>query len=281
MSHRWLLGAVLMIFATSCGDRPQLSVRILDCGKIRFESPSAFGINPSEIETRELAVPCYIVEHPQGRLLWNAGHPTYLAGQGWVAPPPRTISAPGVQVRLEKTLAESLAEIDLDLSSFDFVAFSHMHFDHVGAANEIRDATFLTRVQEYDAAFAEELSVPLFNPDFYSALEQFPKEVIEGDHDVFGDGSVLLVSAPGHTPGHQVLFLDLAETGPVILSGDLYFFPLSFSQRRVPGFNVDEAATMASMDKVESLLARTGAELWIEHDPGTFERLVAKGGVFR
>ena len=86
------------------------------------------------------------------------------------------------------------------------------------------------------------------------------------DHDVFGDGRVRIISAPGHTPGHQVLYVDLEEEGPVILSGDLYHFRASHMGRRVPTFNFDSATTVASMDRVDALLAELGAELWIEHD---------------
>ncbi|HET6341947.1 MAG TPA: N-acyl homoserine lactonase family protein, partial [Gemmatimonadota bacterium] len=97
--------------------------------------------------------------------------------------------------------------------------------------------------------------------------------IIEGDHDVFGDGTVRIISTPGHTPGHQSLFVDLPVTGPIVLSGDLYHFRVSRELRRVPTFNVDPDATLASMDRVEGLVEETGAELWIEHELARFEEL--------
>ena len=90
---------------------------------------------------------------------------------------------------------------------------------------------------------------------------------------MFGDGSVRILSAPGHTPGHQVLLVDLPETGPVLLSGDLYHFVLSREKRLVPRINVDRDATLASMDRIEALVEEAGARLWIEHDLALFEQL--------
>lgn len=247
-----------------------LRLYVFDCGRIEFESVALFGIEDEETDVRELAAPCYVVEHGDGRLLWEAGLPSGLAEAGdWVEPE----EAPGVRMRLDRTLADQLAELELDMASFDYVAFSHMHFDHVGAANEVEGATLLIQGPEYEAAFADSITVPSFDPSLYGELEALDRVTLDGDHDVFGDGRVRILSAPGHTPGHQVLFVDLEETGPIVLSGDLYHFRLSRAERRVPPFNVDEAATLASMDRVEAFLRETGAELWIEHELARFETL--------
>jgi glyoxylase-like metal-dependent hydrolase (beta-lactamase superfamily II) len=176
-------------------------------------------------------------------------------------------------MRLDRTLNEQLADIGLDMSSFDFMAFSHMHFDHVGVANEVVGAALIIQRAEYDAAFADPVTVPGYVPSHYAKLKDAERVLIEGDHDVFGDGRVRIISAPGHTPGHQVLFIDLANTGPVVLSGDLYHFAISRAEKRVPQFNTDRDATLESMDRVEALLVQTGAELWIEHELARFEQL--------
>lgn len=260
-----------LIALSGCAAERPLSVYVIDCGRIRFASPAPFGVSDSETDVRELSVPCYVVEHPAGRLLWEAGMPSHLAGQGWTDPPPRTITAGGVQVRLDLSLAESLAELGLDTESFDYVAFSHMHFDHVGAVDELASTTFLTARSEYEAAFSDSVTVPLFNPVYYSGLQSSERIMLDGEHDVFGDGRVRIMPAPGHTPGHQVLFLDLEETGPVLLTGDLYFFEASRELRRVPLFNVDADETRRSMELVEALVTDTGAEVWIEHDARRFD----------
>jgi glyoxylase-like metal-dependent hydrolase (beta-lactamase superfamily II) len=213
-----------------------------------------------------LIVPCYVVEHGRGLLLWDGGLPSKTADvDGW--------QGEGMLSRLDRTLSEQLTDIGMSMSSFDYAAYSHMHFDHVGVANEVIGATLLIQKKEYDAAFADEVTVPGFNPSLYNNLRDAKRILIEGDHDVFGDGRVRIISAPGHTPGHQVLFIDLESTGPIVLSGDLYHFAISRQARRVPKFNVDREMTLASMDRVEALVAETGATFWIEHELELFERL--------
>ena len=134
-------------------------------------------------------------------------------------------------------------------------------------------ATLIIQKTEYEAAFADEVSNPGFKPPLYDGLKKLERVLIEGEHDVFGDGRVRIMSAPGHTPGHQVLFIELANTGPIVLSGDLYHFALSRQERRVPTFNTDAEATLKSMDRVEAFLKETGANLWIEHELAWFEQL--------
>ena len=95
--------------------------------------------------------------------------------------------------------------------------------------------------------------------------------MLGGDHDVFGDGTVRIIAAEGHTPGHQVLFVDLEDTGPVVLSGDPYHFQYSRANRVVPLFNVDAEQTLQSMAKVEALVAETGADFWLQHDASLFD----------
>jgi N-acyl homoserine lactone hydrolase len=265
-----LIAAVLGTACSGGGAEGNEAVRlyVFDCGHLRVDTVQPFGIDDDETDVRELAVPCYVIEHPRGRLLWDAGLPSSLAaGDGWQA------LDDGEQVRFERPLADQLAELGLDMNSFDYVAFSHMHFDHVGAANEIEHGTLIIQRAEHDAAFADEVTVIGFEPRLYTGLEGLDKRVIDGDHDVFGDGRVRIVAAPGHTPGHQVLFVDLAEHGPVVLSGDLYHFRISREQQRIPVFNVDPEQTLESMARVEALVAETGADFWIQHEAAHFETL--------
>jgi glyoxylase-like metal-dependent hydrolase (beta-lactamase superfamily II) len=105
----------------------------------------------------------------------------------------------------------------------------------------------------------------------YEGLKEREWTLLDGDHDVFGDGRVLILSVPGHTPGHQALFVNLSNQGPIVLSGDLYHFRVSREERIVPAWNVDAEATLMSMDKLEAFLVETDATLWIEHDLARYE----------
>jgi len=163
--------------------------------------------------------------------------------------------------------------MDIVPSDIDLVAFSHMHYDHVGAANAFTDSTLLIQETEAVAAFEHPEDNPVFRAELYNELRNANRRSLNGDYDVFGDGSVRIIAAPGHTPGHQVLYLELSNYGPLILSGDLYHFEASRTLRRVPVFNTNVEETLNSMDKIEQLLVASGATFWIEHSKQLAESL--------
>ena len=251
---------------------------VFNCGDFRFPSVENFSIGDDETTVRELVVPCYIIDHPRGTLLWDGGLPSAIANiSGWQRDPET-----GVQVRMQQTLQSQLLEMDLgfDLTSINLAAFSHIHYDHVGVANELTNAKWLVQRGDYEVV-AKGGTVPAYDPALLAEIKKRPTQVLDGDYDVFGDGKVRLISATGHTPGHQVLYVELADFGPLMLSGDLYHFRLSRDQRRVPMFNVDKNQTLESMDKVEALVAETGAIFWIEHDAALFETLKLAPNFYR
>lgn len=260
----------LIILLSSCNSTQDTSIKLyaFDCGRLNYDSIEPLGIGDDETTVRDLIAPCYIVEHPKGRLLWEGGLPPDLAKEeGWQE------MEGGWRMRLDKTFKDQIAELGLSTSDFDYIAFSHFHFDHIGTANDIEGATLLIQRPEHAAAFADSVIVPGFTPDLYSNLKESEKVILDGIHDVFGDGRVRLIPTPGHTTGHQSLYLDLSKTGPVVLSGDLHIFRVGRADMRVPPFNVDSMQTVASMKQVEALLETTGAELWIGHDLSRFNQL--------
>lgn len=249
----------LTILGISIAAEANVRLYVFDCGLIGTEDISAFNLSNDETPVRELFVPCYVIEHPEGRMLWDAGLPLAMAGQGTIE------GEDGVYHRYDRSLIDQLNDMGLTPGDLDLVAFSHMHYDHVGAANAFTRSRLLIQEPEYQAAF-ETPDNPYFQADLYMDLQDNEREILDGDHDVFGDGSVIIVSAPGHTPGHQVLLVRLASTGTVVLSGDLYHFQMSRKLRRAPTFNSDADETFRSMDKVEALLKDENATLWIEHE---------------
>ncbi len=251
---------------------------VFNCGDFRFPSVENFSVGDNETTVRDLVVPCYIIDHPRGTLLWDGGLPSATANiSGWQRDPET-----GVQVRMQQTLQSQLLEMDLgfDLTSINLAAFSHIHYDHVGVANELTNAKWLVQRGDYEVV-AKGGTVPAYDPALLAEIKKRPTQVLDGDYDVFGDGKVRLISATGHTPGHQVLYVELADFGPLMLSGDLYHFRLSRDQRRVPMFNVDKNQTLEAMDKVEALVAETGATFWIEHDAALFETLKLAPNFYR
>lgn len=264
--------ALVALALTACGSSPEtetpLKLYVFDCGRLNYDSLEPYGIADDATEVRDLIVPCYVVEHPAGRLLWEGGLPSKVAETaGWQE------MDGGWRMRLDKTFKEQLAELGLSMSDFDYLSFSHFHFDHTGVANEVEGAKLIIQRPEYEEAFADTVSAPGFVPELYSDIEESDIVVVDGEHDVFGDGRVRLIPAPGHTAGHQVLFLDLSTTGPVVLSGDLYVFRVSREARRVPTFDLDATQSLESMHRIEALVDDTGAELWIGHELDRFHQL--------
>jgi N-acyl homoserine lactone hydrolase len=179
----------------------------------------------------------------------------------------------GLRIRGRGRGAAQLADIRLTPGDITHVAFSHMHNDHIGNAPLFGKATLYIQEPEYDAAFGADSAKFSFNQTAYAKLRDNPVVKLRGNHDVFGDGSVTIISTPGHTPGHQSLLVRLPRRGPVLLSGDLAHFQDNWDHRRVPAFNFNREQTMASMQKVTDLLAAQKAELWINHDRAQSARI--------
>ncbi|MCX2981072.1 N-acyl homoserine lactonase family protein [Halieaceae bacterium IMCC14734] len=250
--------AVLLSAASLASAGPQLTV--FDCGKLNFESITAFGLGDDATEVRELFVPCYLIQHEKGLLLWDFGLPLEIAGAGKID------LQPGSWMQYDRSLLQQLKKLALTPDDISFIAPSHMHFDHVGAISAFPKATLLIANKEYTAAFENAESNTFYDLSLYASVADNPRVLLDDDYDVFGDGTVMIIPAPGHTPGHQVLLVRLANTGTVLLSGDLYHFEASVEKHAIPEFNTDPAQTRASMDKIETLLKTETATLWIEHN---------------
>jgi glyoxylase-like metal-dependent hydrolase (beta-lactamase superfamily II) len=165
-----------------------------------------------------------------------------------------------------KPLLAQLAEAGFSTADITYLALSHFHYDHTGNANTFAGATWLVRQVERDAMFAE-MPPGATNPSSYAALKNSKTVIVTSDeHDVFGDGTVIMKLAPGHTPGHQVLYVKLPKTGGVILSGDLYHFPEARTLKRVATVDADQQQTPISREAVEAFITKTRAQLWIQHD---------------
>lgn len=261
----WLACSALFLCSSVAHTAPKLYV--FDCGLLNFDDISRFSVGNEETEVRQMFVPCYLIEHEEGRLLWDSGLPIEFAGGDIVD------RRPGTWLRYDVSILDQLAAMGLTPQDIDYLALSHFHFDHAGGANEFAESTLLVQQTEYEAAFQRADEISGYDPSLFGALEDSERVLLDGDYDVFSDGTVRIIATPGHTPGHQVLLVDLAETGPVMLSGDLYHFEESRAWRRVPTFNVDAEQTLESMDKVDLVLEETAATLWIEHNLELANRL--------
>jgi N-acyl homoserine lactone hydrolase len=238
----------------------------LDCGKVEIKDFSLFA-DTGEYDGKPMTVgtPCFIIRHAKGTLLWDTGLGDALKG---AKPAEGGNFTPSVSV----TLAEQLKELGLAPADITYMAFSHFHFDHTGNANNFPQATWLINQAELNWAIAKPTPF-VVNPDSFSAYKNAKTTMLTGDHDVFGDGRVRILKAPGHTPGHQVLLLELAKAGAVVLSGDLYHSRDNRKLKRMPSFNTDRADTLASIDRIERIVNNKKAKFYVQHDLVDFKAL--------
>jgi len=233
---------------------------IFDCGVIHTMNGDAYSLKKEEMASTEMSIPCILVAHPKGTLMWDNGDI-----------PDRLFPAGGGQAKLgvvtqDRPLLPQLAAVGYVPEDITYLSMSHYHGDHVANANSFASSTWLVRKVERDRMFSGEpiLRSPIEN---YSALKDSKTIIIDKDeYDVFGDGTVVIKSTPGHTPGHNVLFLKMKKTGPVVLSGDLYHYPEERTLNRLPVAEFNKDQTAASRAELEAFLKKTGAQLWIEHD---------------
>jgi N-acyl homoserine lactone hydrolase len=239
---------------------------ILDCGTITAMDPGLYNLKKEEIARGETSFvsPCYLIVHPKGTLAWDLGQV-----------PDAKIPDDGTEVaeqdvlKATRRLDHQLEALGHPVKDITFVAMSHYHADHTANANAFAGSTWIVQQAEYDMMFKEG-DIAIRTPDTYKELKSAKRITLNNaDHDVFGDGTVVIKTAPGHTPGHQMLFLRLNKFGPLLLAGDLYHLPEERSLDRVPTFDFDASMTRATRRKVDAFLTETGAQMWIQHDPAT------------
>ena len=257
--------AVLMLLAGCAALREPPSVErmyVIDCGENHVKDLSLWTPGVNVGKPHVFGNYCYLVRHARGWMLWDSGNADRIAAL------PNGLTNPRGTITqfMREPLVESLKEIGLTPVDIRHFAMSHTHSDHSGNANLFVAATLYVQAAEHNAMFGPDPQKLGFVPANYDRLRDANTVKLAGDHDVFGDGSVLIKSAPGHSPGHQVLVVRLPKTGPVMLSGDMVHLVYSWQNRIVPSLNFDMAQSARTMDAMKDYNARTGTQLWINHD---------------
>jgi len=247
----------------------ELRLYILDCGTIAPMDPKLFSLTKEEIHSDASFVsPCYLIVHPKGTLIWDVGQvPDELIPDNGTE-----VAVQGI-LKSKRKLTTQLAVLGYKPKDITYIAMSHYHADHTANANLFAGSTWIVQKAEFDVMFGDK-KVGILTPDSYKDLKNAKRITLNNeDHDVFGDGRVVIKTAPGHTPGHQMLFLKLAKFGPLLLAGDLYHLPEEKTLDRVPTFDADAAMTRVTRKKTDEFLKQTGAKMWIQHDPATYAPL--------
>jgi N-acyl homoserine lactone hydrolase len=242
---------------------PELSLTRFDCGKTttlndvsRFSDVAAFkGLSI------QLTFSCYLVKHGNDYLVWDTGNP------------PASGSAPAPTAP-KLSLVEQLAQLHLQPEQINFVAISHYHGDHVGQVASFPQATLLIGKADWDVLNDPKPNAGVNSANFAHWISGGGKvEPVSGDKDVFGDGSVIMLNTPGHTPGHHSLLVKLKEKGNVLITGDLSHFHETYDTNGVPTFNTSRADSLASLDRFKQLAANLHATVIIQHDARDIEKL--------
>ena len=238
----------------------------LDCGRSLANDESVWTPGQNVGVSIEFSSTCWLIRHGNEWLLWDTGVPetAFSNPRGWSTLPKLIV------YHLDRTLTDQLAEIGLKRDDVTRVAISHTHGDHIGNVSLFPNSTILMQRAEYNWIHSPD--GPNDNVNQLMALARTllgtPKnlQLIDGDTDVFGDGSVILVSTPGHTPGSQSLLVHLKNSGFIILSGDVVHLEENFEKDTVPSLNTDKAASIASMERVRRMIATYNAKFFINHD---------------
>jgi N-acyl homoserine lactone hydrolase len=266
LTKRALCASLLLLGSTAfaaASPKPVNSPRIyvFDCGTVEVKDISVFSPGVDVGKKKVLTDACYLIVHPKGTLMWDTGFNDEIAS----LPEGKKVSEL-FHVRLKKPVAAQLKEAGYAPESVNFLGLSHMHFDHIGNAGLFPKATLLMQKEEYESAFGPDAAKYGNDAKNYPTLAANPSQQLTTDHDVFGDGTVVIKRAPGHTPGHQMLFVKLKKTGNVVLSGDLAHFTKNWEHKRVPSFNFDKDMSVKAMEEAEAFIKANKASFWIQHD---------------
>ncbi len=243
--------------------KPKIRMYLFNNGEINGLDASEFNFKKEEVKSTDFIVTSELIVHPKGILLWESG-----------SVPDAKLPADGSPYKegvsiVTKSLASQMAAIGYSYKDVKYFAMSHLHSDHSGNANSLVHAKWIVQKADRDMMFAGKAQ-RVMDASLFSELKNADTILLNNeDYDVFGDGSVRIISAPGHTPGHQVLLVNLADTGPVLLAGDLYHLPEEIATGRTPTFEFDPATSAVSRAKVQALVKKTGAKMWIGHDKAT------------
>jgi glyoxylase-like metal-dependent hydrolase (beta-lactamase superfamily II) len=237
-----------------------LAVYALTCGHLEGE----FGRLMEGGEGRvRLPIPAYLIEHPKGRVLFDSGMHPHCQHDPAGRLGPRAAGLFDFDYQPGEEIGARLVALDRDPAEVDILINSHLHFDHVGGNAQIPNATVVMQRAEWEAGMDPDLAARRgFDRRDFDLGHKV--KLLDGEHDLFGDGAIVCLPTPGHTPGHQSLKLKL-DSGDIVLAADSCYFCRTLRERRLPRFAHDKEAMLVSLDRLARLEAG-GARIFFGHD---------------
>ncbi|MGQ0560033.1 MAG: N-acyl homoserine lactonase family protein [Sphingosinicella sp.] len=272
MKRKLTIGMGALVCASAANAQPAalapsapLSIWRLDCGEIQVTNLNVFSdAYLYEGQQKLLTDSCYLIRNGDRYLLWDTGLAADAVGETRTSGPFR--------MTLRARITDQLARINVRPEQVNFVGISHYHGDHIGQARDFPGATLLIGTEDWEVIRGQPASAAAFQPWIAGGATVQP---VARDHDVFGDGSVIMLDMPGHTPGHHALLVRLRRHAPVLLTGDLYHFTAQIGNSGVPSFNTDRAETLASFARFQAIARSLGAQIVIQHEPDDVGKLPA------
>jgi N-acyl homoserine lactone hydrolase len=249
---------------------PEVKLWRMDCGSFDVSDLNSFSDSWAYTgQSKKITNSCYLIRHGQINFLWDAGLGAELIGK------PNEMS-PGVRIELRESLVSQLAKLGMKPEQVDMIGVSHNHGDHISQAASFPGAKLLIGAGDWDQITAESRHPQLEPARLKPWIEDgAPKELVRGDKDIFGDGSVIMIATPGHTSDHHSLLVRLKNRGPVLLTGDLYHFTEQRERNGVPPYNWSRADTLASFDRFNAIARNLNATVIIQHEPADIAKLPA------
>ncbi|PXA98811.1 MBL fold metallo-hydrolase [Nostoc sp. 3335mG] len=257
--------------APAAAPRPVAAAEVklwrVDCGSLHFANFAPFSDRGEyDGQPHDLIASCYLIKHGDEWMLWDTGLGGSLVG--------KPSESEGTVSRLDETIATQIVRLGVTPAQVKFVGISHNHFDHIGQAADFPASTLLIGKADFDKLAAGKADGQ--REAIAPWLGEGTKIVkLSGDHDVFGDGSVTILSMPGHTAGHAALLVRVTGGAPVLLSGDQFHAQQSFDRNLVPVFNADRAQTLTSSDRFRAVAAQEKAVIVIQHEPADLAKIPA------
>jgi len=209
-----------------------------------------------------IPVPCYLIDHPRGMAVFDTGlnHAVQYDAEARIG---NLAKAFTIDFNPGESLAERLEHVDVDAARIQYLINSHLHFDHAGGNDSVPNARLVVQKREWHAGHDPDLAHAngFDKQDFDLGHDLITPD---GEHDLFGDGSVMCVPTYGHTPGHQSLKVKL-DGGDVLLTGDACYLRETLENLRLPRVVYDRDEMLKSLQAIKALQAR-GVRIFYGHD---------------
>lgn len=259
--------ALLAVAAPAHAQAPDVELWRLDCGELDVADFAEFSdTHRYDGKPYTLVDSCYLIRHGSDYLLWDTGLSGDLVG--------KKVVDGAFTLTLKARVVTQLAQIGVKPEKITRVGISHYHDDHTGQLGDFTHAALLIGAGDFAAIKAGSAARPNWATLFKPWIDGTAKvDAVAGDKDIFGDGSVVMLGMPGHTPGHHSLLVRLKGMGPMLLSGDQFHATESFENDQVPTYNTDRADTLASSDRFKQIAANLKAKIVIQHEPADVAKL--------